>query len=465
MKDGKKKFEFPDVYALLVILCFVAMVLTWIVPAGAFDRVKDGKITKVVAGTFHMVEANRQTPWDVLQAFYQGFINGSATIYMIMFAGAAVSLVEETKTLSSVFTKLAQKLKGKEFIAVAILMYALGFGNATGVFGNIGPALLPIGIVLSTALGGDAFFGLLIIYLGLMSGFSIGFANVNVLGVAQTIAEVPLLSGMGPRVLFCFMNVTFLYCVTMYYYRRIRKDPTYSLNYDPETGVMPVGENTEINVELTTRQLINFFVFLAGIIIMVACTVKFKWNQKKISAMFFGILIVCGIISGMTMNQISKAFVKGCRGMVYAAFMVGFANSMSIILNQGKVIDTIVYFLSLPLTTCGPVLGAGLMMIVNTIINLIIPSGSGQAVVVMPLMTPMADLVGITRQVAVQAFSFGDGLSNLATPLNGPLVGCLAIAGVSFPKYFKWMIKFILCQIAVAFVITMILSAMGWTGV
>ena len=464
MKDLKKKHEFPDVYALLVILCLIAMVLTWVVPAGAFDRVKEGKITKVVAGTFHKVEASRQTPWDVLQAFYQGFINGAPTIFMILFAGAAVSLVEETKTLSSVFTKLAQKLKGKEFIAIAILMYALGMGNATGVFGNIGPALLPIGIVISTAIGGDAFLGLLIIYFGLMAGFSIGFANVNVLGVAQDIAEVPLLSGMGPRVVFCIVNITYLYGVTMYYYKRIKKDPTYSLNYDPESGVMPLADVSTEKITLTTRQIINFCAFLAGIVLMVFCTVKYKWNQKKISGCFFGILIVCGFISGMSMNQISKAFIKGCKNMVYAAFMVGFANSLSIILTQGRIIDTIVYFLSLPLASCGKVLGAGLMMIVNTLINIIIPSGSGQAVVVMPLMVPMADLVGITRQVCVQAFSFGDGLSNLATPLNGPLVGCLAIAGVSFPKYWKWAIKFILVQIAAAFVVTMVLSAIGWTG-
>ena len=373
--------------------------------------------------------------------------------------------MEETKTLSTVFTVLARKLKGKEFIAIAILMYSLGLGNATGVFGNIGPALLPIGIVISAAIGGDAFLGLLIIYFGLMAGFSIGFANVNILGVAQKIAEVELLSGIGPRVVFCLANITFLYFVTLSYYKKIKKDPTYSLNYDEKTGCIPatIAEIPE-DVTITKRQLANFFTFIAGVIICVVCTIKLKWSQKEIASCFFGIMIVCGFISGMSLNEIAKAFIKGCKSMVYAAFIVGVAQAISLILSNGKVLDTIVYAISLPLTKCGSVLGAGLMMLANALINILIPSGSGQATVVMPLFVPVADLVGITRQVCVQAFSFGDGLSNLATPLNGPLVGCLAIAGVGFPKYFKWAIKYILIEIGAAFIITMVLSAMGWTG-
>lgn len=150
--------------------------------------------------------------------------------------------------------------------------------------------------------------------------------------------------------------------------------------------------------------------------------------------------------------------------MVFASFMVGLASTVSLILNNGQVMDTIVNALSIPLNGMGATLGAGFMVIINALINLLIPSGSGQAAVVMPLMTPLADLSGITRQVAVQAFQFGDGLSNLATPLNGPLMGCLAIAGVSFPKYFKWAWKFILIQIGAATLYTMALQMAGWTG-
>ena len=163
----KKKFQFPDVYALIFILCCVAMILTWIIPAGSFERVTEGKLTKVVAGTFQYVDAQHQTPWDMLQAIYQGFIKSAGTIFLIFFCGASVAMVEESHALSDFFTWLASKLKGKEMLAIALLMFGLGLGNAAGAFANIGVALMPIGIVMASSIGGDPFLAFLIIYFGL----------------------------------------------------------------------------------------------------------------------------------------------------------------------------------------------------------------------------------------------------------------------------------------------------------
>ena len=169
MEANAKKRKFPDVYALLFVLCMVAMVLTWIIPAGTFDRVVIGKINRVVAGSFHYIQGVPQTPWDMLQSIFQGFINSSKIIFMIFFCGSAINMLEETKSLSTAFTVLARKLRGKESICIAIIMVGLGLGNAAGVFANIGIAIVPIGIFLARAIGGDDFLGFLIIYFGLMS--------------------------------------------------------------------------------------------------------------------------------------------------------------------------------------------------------------------------------------------------------------------------------------------------------
>ncbi|MFR1078230.1 hypothetical protein [Enterocloster sp.] len=150
----KKKREFPDVYALLFIMCVLAMVATWIIPAGTFERVKEGSINKVVAGSFQYVAANPQTPWDMLQAIYQAFVNSSSTIFMIFFCGAAIAMLEESKSLSTAFTVLARKLRGKEAVAMAVIMFSLGLGNSAGVFGNLGIAIVPIGVFLAKAMGG-----------------------------------------------------------------------------------------------------------------------------------------------------------------------------------------------------------------------------------------------------------------------------------------------------------------------
>lgn len=466
----KKKGRFPDVYALLFILCCLAAIATWIIPAGAFERVKDGTISKVVAGSFQYIEGTPQTPWDMLKAIYQGFINGANTIFMIFFCGAAINMLEETKSLSSVFNFLAYKFRGKEMITIAVVMYALGLGNTAGVFGNLGVAFIPIGLILARAMGGDNFLGFLIIYFGLMSGMSLGFANPGILGLAQTLAEIPIFSGTPPRIFFCVANITFCYVITIFYFKRIKKDPTRSLSYEPGMELKDyMGSTGDVNMQLakptlTKRQLLIVAVFLIGVVICVFSTIQFKWGTKEISSWFLGLAVVTGILSGFHMNDIAQKFIKGCLPMVGASFVVGIASAVAIILNQGQVMDTVVNVLSMPVITMGSTLGAGFMVIINALINILIPSGSGQAAVVMPLMVPIADITGITRQVAVQAFQFGDGLSNLITPLNGPMMGCLAIAGVGFPKYFKWAFKFISIQIVAAVIMTMILQMAGWMG-
>lgn len=466
---AKKKSRFPDVYALLFILCIVAMILTWVIPAGAFERVQEGSVNRVVAGTFQYVDGTPQNPWDMLQAIYQGFINGANTIFMIFFCGAAIGMLEETKSLSTAFTVLARKLNGKEALAIAVIMYGLGLGNAAGVFGNLGVAIVPIGIFMARAMGGDNFLGFLIIYFGLMAGFSIGFANPGILGIAQTIAEIPIFSGTTPRIIMCVLNITFLYLVTWFYYKRIKKDPTRSLNYEPGADVSRIVGNSDefadpTNVKLSKRQGIIVGFFLISVVAVVALTIVNGWSAKQIASWFLGVAVIVGILSGFSMNEIAKKFIKACVPMVSASFVVGIASSIAIILNNGQVMDTVINVLSQPLSSMGPVLGSGFMVIINAVINFFIPSGSGQAAVVMPLMTPMADIAGITRQVAVQAFLVGNGLCDLATPLNGPLMGCLAIAGVSYPKYIKWAIKFFIAQILVAAVVTMGMQAVGWTG-
>lgn len=472
VKDKRKVKQFPDVYALMFLICIVAMVLTWIIPAGTFERVAEGKINRVVAGSFTYIESSPQTPWDLLQCIYQGFINSSSTIFMIFFCGASIKMLEETKSLSTAFCAMVEKLHGKEVLSIAVIMFGLGLGNSAGVFGNLGIALVPIGVFLARAMGGDDFLGFLMIYFGLMSGFSVGFANPSILGVAQTLAEVPIFSGTLPRAICCIANIAFLYGVTACYYKRIKADPTKSLNYKP--GLVPsqyMGiRNTDGSTDdgstqkLTNRQLIIVLFFMAGVAVCVGLTIKFGWAAKQIASWFLGMAVIVGIISGFSMNEIAEKFIKGCGSMVFSSFVVGICTAVSLILAQGQVMDTIINALSQPLEQMGAVLGAGFMVIINALINILIPSGSGQAAVVMPIMVPMADLVGITRQVAVQAFQFGDGLSNLATPLNGLMVGCLTITGVSFSRYFKWAFKFVAIEVAVGVLVTMGLQYVGWMG-
>lgn len=469
MKTQSKKGWFPNVYTILFLLAVVAAVLTWIVPAGSYERVTEENVTKVVAGTYHVIEQNPQGPWEIFQALVTGFKNQSSLIYMILFVSAAVYMMTETKAVNTTFSKLAKAVEGKEEIAIFCVMFFMSMGGATGVFGNATLVLIPIGIFLSQAMGFDKTLGFFMIFFGQFSGFNVGWANAGVLGVAQSIAEVPMFSGFGARVVFHIVNFLLCYGFVILYLKQLRKDPTRSLNYEPgmsKTDYMgnQGGSDGLGDSRITTRQLLTMLCMCGGLVAIVIGALKFKWGADKISATFLVVCCLIGIVSCRDMNVAFDRFIKGCATGVSAAFIVGFANALTVLMNNGQIMDTIVYWLAKPVEYVGPTLGAGVMFLANALINFFISSGSGQAAAVMPIMVPIADLAGITRQVAVQAFQFGDGFTNCMIPTIGTLMGGLGFAGISYGRYLKKAVPLILVQVVLAFFALMFLQSIGWTG-
>lgn len=464
----KKKFRFPNVYLLLFIIIVFAAVLTWVIPAGKFERVTEEGITKVVAGTFQYVDQKPQDPWDIFMAIVTGFKNQISLILMVLFVGAAVHLLEESKAIDVAFQKLANAVKGKESIAIFLIMAIMSIGGATGVFGNVTLVLIPIGIILSLAMGFDRTLGFAMIFFGSFSGFNVGWANFGTIGLAQTIAQVPIFSGLGFRVIAHIVNFALSYAFVMVYYRRIKKDPTRSLNYEEGMALTDYmgnadGKKTE-TVKMTVGQILSLITAAVGIISVVVGAIQFDWKADHISATFLIVSLIIGLLNNQGFNGAFTQFIKGCSKVVSAAFIIGFANAITIVMSNGLILDTIVNFLSAPIAKFGAVFGANVMLFVNIIISIIISSGSGQATAVMPIMIPIADLTGITRQVAVQAFQFGDGFTNVIVPTIGSLMGGLGFAKVSYGKYLKWAMPLVLLQIILSFVAITVLQMMGWTG-
>jgi len=247
------------------------------------------------------------------------------------------------------------------------------------------------------------------------------------------------------------------------YCNRIKKDPAKSLTYGmaEKTG----EENTSLTMgDFTWRHKICTLVLLIGFGMIIYGSMNWTWSitQFSISFLIMGVLI--GMIGGLGVNGTSKAFVKGCTQMVFAGFMIGMARAISVVMTEGRIIDTVVHYMSLPIAATGPVVGANLMYLLNIVVNFIIPSGSGQAVTVMPIMVPLADITGITRQVAVQAFQFGDGFCNCIAPTAGTLMASLGIAGISFEKYAKWFFPCLMVQLVLGAIAITILQTIGWTG-
>ncbi len=469
MGEERKKIWAPNVYSLLFLLVVAAAVLTWIIPAGSFERVTEGNVTEVVPGTFQLIESSPQTPWDIIQAIVSGFKNQISLILMILFVGAAVNMLAATKAINSIFTRLAKAVKGKEEIAILCVMAFMSLGGATGVFGNVTLVLIPIGIFLSQAMGFDKTLGFFMIFFGSFSGFNIGWANAGVLGIAQSIAELPIFSGLEMRLLFHAINFALSYGFVILYLKQIKKDPMKSLNYKPGMDPASIMGDADAAAEMesvvvTKRQIASMAAMFGGLLVVVFGALNYKWGADKITSVFMVVSILIGLISYGDLNDALSSFIKGCSTVVMAAFIVGFANGITVVMQNGQILDTLVYYLSIPINQFGPVVGAVLMYIADVIISLFISSGSGQAAAVMPIMIPIADLTGITRQVAVQAFQFGDGFTNCIVPTVGTLMGGLGFAGVAYGRYLKKAMPLIIVQIILALGAIIILQSIGWTG-
>jgi len=461
MSDNVKKSKIPHVFALMFIITILMAILTWVIPAGQYERIKEGTITRVVADSFRVVDPNPQGFWDVFHAVVKGWIQAASMIFMVFFVGGAIKILEETGTIRVGMNHIIHKLKGKEIWAVAIIMFLMSIGGATGVFANPVVALIPLGIVLAKGLGYDNVVGFAMIYLGSYIGFNVGWGNVFTVGIAHTIAELPMFSGFGVRVFFHVVNYILVFGFVYLYIKKIKADPTNSLTYSIEesTAQSNVFEEKEV---MTIRHMICTAIVVVAFGAIIYGSLRLKWGIDHYSVVFLMVAVFCGIIGGLGTNGTAIAFVKGCGSMAYAALVIGMARGISVVMADGKIIDTVVYYLSLPIGMFGPVVGAVLMFFANIVINFFIPSGSGQAVTVMPIMVPLADLTGITRQVAVQAFQFGDGFTNCIIPTASVLMGCLGLSGIPYEKYVKWAAPLIAIQLVLAITALVVLQLLHW---
>lgn len=446
MKSQRKLFAFPHAFALMFGITIFMAILTWILPAGVYDV--DPQTKRVIANSYHQIAQHPQGLWDIFHAVTKGCAQSAVMMTMVFFIGGAVAVIEETGTISNAMGSVMNLFKGKEMWATAFIMAFISIVGATGSFANSSIAAVPLGIVLAKSMGYDSVVGAALIYLGAYIGFNVGWGNVFTIGIANQIAELPILEGFGVRVALHIINAILTIGFVLMYMRKIKNDPTKSLAYDPDEPAPAVTASE--SAKMTGVQKICGIVVIIGFGFIVTGALRWKWGISESTTCFFIMSILCGLIGGLGVNGTCKTFVKGMGKMAYAAYIIGFARAISVIMTDGKIIHTVVYYLSLPISKVGPVLGANLMLAANVIINFFISSGSGQANAVMPLMVPLADLTGISREVAVQAYQFGDGFTNCIIPTSGVLMGVLGLIGVSWAKWAKWYLPLLLAQLVVA---------------
>lgn len=445
----KKKWEFPDTYVIVFAVLLLAVAATYIVPAGTFDRIENDGITTIVSGTYENVESAPAGFMDIFMSVQTGMVESAGLIFLVLFAGGMFEIINKSGAIHTGIYSAIDRMRGKEFLLIATIIILFALGGAVGALANSVIPFVAIGVLLVKALKLDAIVAVAITFNAAFIGFSAGFLNPYTVGVAHNISELPLFSGMTFRLIAFVLLVGVTIWYTWRYCRKILNDPSRSL-----IGIEAGGED-KLNFDetFTSRHKMILLWTAAALIFFVFAVVKFQWTTDHMAAFFVIIGLVAGIIAGMNYNTIAITFLEGCKNLVYGALIIGLARAVLVIMENGQILDTLVNALSQPLSALPPVATAIGMFVMNSVFNFFVPSGSGQAAIMMPIQTPLADMIGITRQVSVMAFQFGDGFSNVLFPTSGPLMASLAVAGVSWIKWAKWFFPLFLIWTGIAFVL------------
>ena len=421
-----RKLKVPNTYVIIAVIIALCAVLTWFVPGGQYVKADDGTLS------YESVDAVPQT-WQVLSAVYHGFVKQAGIIVFILVVGGAFWLLNATGAVEAGIQRFIVRI-GKRDILVLVALTVL-FSLAGAVFGMSEETIPFVGIVvpLVVSMGYDAFMGMLVVYVASNVGFSSAFLNPFTVGIAQGMADLPLFSGMGYRI-FCWAFLTILMVVFVWFYaKRTRKEPTVILSASEES-VTP----------LTKRQSWILVVLLLTVIALIVGVTCWDWYMPEITGLFLGMGIVCGIIAGFSANMIADELIAGARDILSAALVVGFASGIIVILQDGKVVDSILHGMQEGLDGSSPAASLSAMYGIQALINFVIPSATAKAAITIPIMAPFADMVGVSRQAMVLAFQFGDGFTNMVTPTSGVLVAALAMARIPYAKWVKWVWKGVL---------------------
>lgn len=459
MLEKLKDFKMPHTYSILISFMIVAAVLSWILPAGEFVRMEIDGRSIVDPDTFTRVSQNGQGIFDLLKAIPEGFARAQHIAYFLFITGGSFHIINRSGMIESGLSTIVAKLKGFERLVIPIVLFLLGLAGGTIGLSEETIVFIAIGVALARAIGYDALVGMGMITLGAGLGFSAGFMNPFSVGVAQSIAELPLFSGMPLRlvVFVVLWLVTALYM--MWYGEKIKADPTKSIIYEEELRAREDADTPSLNKvaeeNLTLQQKLIAAVFVLGFVMIAFGVINYGWFITEIGAVFLGMGILSGLIDGLKPGDLANEFIHGAKDMMYAALIVGLAQSLIIILEQGMILDTIIYYASQSITILPSSMAAVGIYIVQNIINFFISSGSGQAAVTMPIMVPLADSLGVTRQTAVLAYQLGNGFLDSVMPMSGILMASLSIAKIPYSKWLKftWPLMVMWLIIGLLFVI------------
>ena len=443
----------PHPLILLLAAVAVAAALTWTCPAGAFDRRDDPSTGRrvVVAGTYHRVERAPVGPFAAAVSVPRGFVAGADVIGVVLFVGGAWVVVDRLGTLPALVAVLVARFRRRGLWAIPVVCtFFATMGALENMQEEIIP-LVPVLLLLGEGLGVDAVVVVAMSAGAAIVGSAFGPTNPFQAGIALKLAQLPPFAGGGLRLAMFLASLALWIGWTMRYasHHRVSQPPSPPATSVPPGDLCPSQAPPSPTDSLPSRHVLILILALAPMAAYVYGALRLGWGFNELSGAFLIAAIAAGLVGGLGPMGTLTAYLEGAQSLLSAALMIGVARSISLVLDDGHVVDTILNALVTALAQVPSALGGFLQIAAHALVHVAVPSVSGQAVLTMPLFVPMADLLGMSRQVPVLAYQTGAGLTELVTPTNGALMAVLIAAGVPFERW----IRFVLGAVALCVVI------------
>jgi len=453
MSEPAKKSRFPDSLVLIFSMIVLAQLLTYVLPHGVYDQETVNGKERVVNGTYHVLEGEAavQLSWHAfLTSIPKGLEEAQDIIFLVFLVGGVIAVLRRTGAVDAFLFAVVRKIGGKPWLLLGGCLLVFGAGAFFIGMGEEYMPLIPIIVTMCLAMKMDT-----IVAMGLVwTPYAVGWAcaGLNPFGVliAQDLAGLEPTSGLGFRFVLLFLFLAVTYHHLYRYAMRIKANP--ELSY---VAGVDLGKRFDVpsDTEMTGRRWGVLAAFVIGLALFIWGAKYHGWYIYKLNAVFLGIGIVAAILGRLSPNETSKTFIDGAAEMTAAALLVGFARTIQVVLEDGQIIHTVVNSIASALDGAGAEVAAVGMLAVQCVCNFFVPSGSGQAYMTMPIMSPIATLTGVPQQTAVLAYQFGDGFTNMIVPTSALVMGTLALGGIPYGKWVKFvaplLVKLLLLAIAV----------------
>ena len=462
---NKKKFQMPHVFAILFVIMLIVTVLSYIIPSGVFERsVNEAGLEIVNTDNFQFIE--NENPIGVLDFFsavYEGFVGAATIMGSLLICSGGLAVLNYTGALKAGVNKLTEVTHGKNIIAILIFyIYFAGMNILGGGEGCYPFYPIVTGIVI--LLGYDRILSLSLICYGATAGFACGMVNLFTTGISQQMVGLPLFSGLGYRTIVFAVLFTIGLVSILRYAGRIKRDPKRSYVAEEYEGQLAAkaeaGDEEDEEVPFDLKRKVALLLFLVVIVTTAYGSLKLGFGLGQFAALYIMLAIVLGVIFKININKLCQIFTQGAQGVLGAAFVTALARSVTVLLNQGQIMDTIVYYMGNGLQGKSPVVTLLLIFLFVTAFNFLVSSGSGKAVMMMPIMSPLGKMLGINQQVMVLTYQLGDGLTNQLWPAGG-MVAC-SLCGVEYGDWLKACWKTFLTMLIAGFILIVIANAIDY---